>query len=330
MEPTLHVFLIVLPAVFLAGLVDSIAGGGGLLSVPAYLAAGLPPHFVLGNNKFSSSFGTLFATLRYHQHGMIDVRVALLSAFFALIGSFLGSSAVLLLSPGFLRILLVVLVPLVAVLTLTNRSLGRENHSHRQTRQRKYLLAALAALLLGFYDGFFGPGMGMFLILFFTLALKYDFVTANANTKVVNLASNIAAVVTFIAHGKVIYAIGIPAAVAGIAGNLLGAKLVIRRGSSVIRPVFIFTLLLLFAKILYDLLAGQITLREKHPRHGFQAEPQINSCRVSCQQDAGRRRRRCGRSSPPAPRRSRRPGWSPKRPAAAPGRSPPPRWPWPW
>jgi hypothetical protein len=257
MEPTLHVFLIVLPAVFLAGVVDSIAGGGGLLSVPAYLAAGLPPHYALGNNKFSSSFGTLFATLRYHQHGMIDVRVALLSAFFALIGSFLGSSAVLLLSADFLRILLVVLIPLVAVLTLTNRSLGRENHSHLQTRQRKYGLAALAALLLGFYDGFFGPGMGMFLILFFTLALKYDFVTANANTKVVNLASNIAAVVTFIAHGKVIFAIGIPAAVAGIAGNLLGAKLVIRRGSSVIRPVFIFTLLLLFAKILYDLLAAK-------------------------------------------------------------------------
>jgi uncharacterized membrane protein YfcA len=257
MEPTLHVFLIVLPAVFLAGLVDSIAGGGGLLSVPAYLAAGLPPHYVLGNNKFSSSFGTLFATLRYHQHGMIDVRVALLSAFFALIGSFLGSSAVLLLSAGFLRILLVVLIPLVAILTLSNRSLGRENHSQRQTRQRKYGLAALAALLLGFYDGFFGPGMGMFLILFFTMALKYDFVTANANTKVVNLASNIAAVITFIVHGKVIFAIGIPAAVAGIAGNLLGAKLVIKRGSSLIRPVFIFTLLLLFGKVLYDLLASR-------------------------------------------------------------------------
>ncbi len=146
------------------------------------------------------------------------------------------------------------LIPLVAVLTLTNRSLGRENHSQRQTRQRKYALAALAALLIGFYDGFFGPGTGMFLILFYTLACKYDFVTANANTKVVNLASNIAAVVTFIAHGKVIFAIGIPAAVAGIAGNLLGAKLVIKRGSSLIRPVFIFTLLLLFAKILYDLL----------------------------------------------------------------------------
>jgi len=254
MEPTLQLFLIVLPAVFLAGLVDSIAGGGGLLSLPAYMAAGLPPHYVLGNNKFSSSFGTFFATLRYHQHGLIDARVALLSAFFALIGSFLGSSAVLLLRPDFLRILLIILIPLVAAITLTNPSLGKENHSHRQSRQRKYMLAAIAALFLGFYDGFFGPGMGMFLILFFTLALKYDFVTANANTKVVNLASNIAAVVTFIINGKVIFAIGIPAAVAGIAGNLLGAKLVIKRGGSVIRPVFILTLILLFGKVLYDLL----------------------------------------------------------------------------
>jgi uncharacterized membrane protein YfcA len=257
MVPTLHTFLIVLPAVFLAGLVDSIAGGGGLLSVPAYMAAGLPPHFVLGNNKFSSCFGTLFATLRYHQHGLIDAGVALLSALFALGGSFLGASAVLLLRPDFLRWLLIVLLPLVAVFTLANRSLGRDNRSQDLAGRKKYGLAALAALLIGFYDGFFGPGTGTFLILFYTLALKYDFVTANANTKVVNLASNIAAAATFIAHGKVLFAIGVPAAFAGIAGNLLGAKLVIRRGGSVIRPVFIFTLLLLFGKVLYDLLAGR-------------------------------------------------------------------------
>lgn len=252
----LHTYLIVLPVVFLAGLVDSIAGGGGLLSVPAYMAAGLPPHYVLGNNKFSSSFGTLIASLRYYQHGLIDMRVALLSAFFALIGSFLGTNAVLLLSPDFLRILLIILIPLVAALTLANRSLGRENRSQHQSRQRKYSLAALAALLIGFYDGFFGPGTGMFLIFFYTLVLKYDFVTANANTKVVNLASNVAAVITFIINGKIIYAIGIPAACAGVAGNLLGARLVIKKGSAIIRPIFILTLVLLFGKILYDLLTA--------------------------------------------------------------------------
>jgi len=252
----LNTLLIVLPVIFLAGMVDSIAGGGGLLSVPAYLAAGLPPHYVLGTNKFSSSFGTFFATLRYHQHGLIDAPVALLSAAFALVGSFLGTSAVLLLRPDFLRLLLIVLVPLVTILTLTNRSLGRENHSHQRSKRQKYILSALAALLIGFYDGFFGPGTGMFLILFYTVVQKYDFVTANANTKVVNLASNIAAMVTFIIGGKIVYAVALPAAMVGIAGNLLGAKLVLKRGASIIRPIFLFTLTLLFFKILYDLLTA--------------------------------------------------------------------------
>jgi uncharacterized membrane protein YfcA len=250
----LNTLLIVLPVVFLAGVVDSIAGGGGLLSVPAYMAAGLPPHYVLGTNKFSSSFGTLFATWRYHQHGLIEIRVALLSAFFAFSGSFFGSRAVLLIDPNFLRYLLVVLIPIIAAFTMLNRSMGQQNHSQQLTRKRKYFLAAAAATLIGFYDGFFGPGTGTFLILFYTLLLKYDFVTANANTKVVNLASNIAAMLTFIINGKVVYAIGIPAAAAGIAGNLLGAKLVIKRGSKIIRPIFILALLLLLIKIIYDLL----------------------------------------------------------------------------
>ncbi|MBN2345470.1 MAG: TSUP family transporter [Candidatus Aminicenantes bacterium] len=257
MDLTLQVYLIVLPAVFLAGLVDSIAGGGGLLSVPAYMAAGLPPHFVLGNNKFSSSFGTLCSTLRYHRHGLIDLPLALLSALVALAGSFLGTSAVLLLRPDFLRYLLLVLIPLAAVLILSNRSFGREDRSQSRPRRHNYLIAAPAALLIGFYDGFFGPGTGTFLILVFTLALKYDLVAANANTKVVNLASNLAAVATFVVHGKVLFLLGVPAALAGIAGNLLGSKLVIRRGSRLIRPVFVLTLLLLFGKVLYDLIAAR-------------------------------------------------------------------------
>ena len=252
-----HTFLIVLPLVFFAGLVDSIAGGGGLISLPAYLAAGLPPHFALGNNKFSSSFGTLVATLRYYHGGLIDLKVALVSAGFALAGSFLGTRAVLLIDPGFLRYVLIVLVPAVTIFTLLNKNLGVHNNSHQTEVKTKFILAAIASAVVGFYDGFFGPGTGAFLILFYTLMLKYDFVTANANTKVVNLASNVAAVITFMAHGKVIYALGIPAAACGIAGNLLGAKIVMSKGAKVIRPIFIFVLLLLLAKIVYDMIAGQ-------------------------------------------------------------------------
>jgi len=251
-----HTYLMVLPLVFFAGLVDSIAGGGGLISLPAYWAAGLPPHFVLGNNKFSSSFGTLVATLRYYHGGLIDLKVALLSACFALAGSFLGTRAVLLIDPGFLRYVLIVLVPVVTVFTLLNKNLGAHNNSHQTQIGTKYILAGTFSALVGFYDGFFGPGTGAFLILFYTLMLKYDFVTANANTKVVNLASNVAAVITFMAHGKVLYALGVPAAICGIAGNLLGAKMVMTKGAKVIRPIFIFVLLLLLAKIVYDMIAG--------------------------------------------------------------------------
>jgi hypothetical protein len=250
---SLQTFSIVLPFIFLAGLVDSIAGGGGLLSLPAYLAAGLPPHYALGNNKFSSCFGTFFATLRYWRRGLVDAPVALTSAGAALVGSFAGTKAVLAVKPDFLNVLLVVLIPVIAAVTLWNRNFGQESR-HEEIRPRKRCaLGALAGGIIGFYDGFFGPGTGSFLIFFYTVGLKYDLVRANANTKVVNLASNIAALAAFLLHGKVLFAIGIPAAVAGIAGNLLGARLVLAKGARLIRPIFLLGLTLLFIKIFYNL-----------------------------------------------------------------------------
>ncbi len=252
-----HTYAIILPAVFFAGVVDSMAGGGGLISLPAYLAAGLPPHFVLGNNKFSSCFGTLFATARFHQERMIDLPVALTSAVGALVGSFLGARAVMLVDPGFLRYVLIVLVPAITVFSFLKGDMGSRNLSGSVPTARKNLLAAPAALAIGFYDGFFGPGTGTFLIMFYALALKYDLVTANANTKVVNLASNLAALAAFVAGDKIFYTIGLPAAACGIAGNLLGSRLVIREGNRAIRPVFLGVLVLLFAKIAYDLAIGR-------------------------------------------------------------------------
>jgi uncharacterized protein len=250
---TLEMYLIILPFVFLGGLIDAIAGGGGLITVPAYLAAGLPPHFALANNKFSSCSGTIFATARYFRHGMIDVPVAITSAVLALLGSYLGTRTVLLLDPHFLHYLLIVLIPIITIFTLLNRNMGTHNTSGSLSLQRKLFLGALAGLSIGFYDGFFGPGTGTFLILFFTLLLQYDFVVANGNTKVVNLASNIAATVTFLVAHKIIFLLAIPAGLCGIAGNLAGSKMVVRKGSKIIRPIFIIALILLLGKIIYDL-----------------------------------------------------------------------------
>lgn len=251
---TWHTYAIILPLIFFAGLVDAIAGGGGLISVPAYLAAGLPPHYALGNNKFSSSIGTLFTVMTYHKKNMIDLRIALVSALFALAGSFTGARTVLMIDPNFLQYILVVLIPAVTAFVLIRKDIGIDNHSMHVKKSKAFALSSIAAFIIGFYDGFFGPGTGAFLILFYTVALRYDFVTANANTKVVNLASNIAAIVTFIINGKVIYQIGIPAAVCGVAGNLLGANIVIKKGRQIVRPVFILVLMTLFIKIVYDIL----------------------------------------------------------------------------
>jgi uncharacterized membrane protein YfcA len=256
MEITLTTYLIILPMIFLAGLIDSIAGGGGLISVPAYLAAGLPPHFALGNNKFSSCSGTIFTTARYFQHGMIDIPVALTSAGFALIGSTIGTKTVLWLDPSFVYYILLFLIPAMTIFTIFKKQMGKKNNSAGIPKHTKLVVGASAGLIIGFYDGFFGPGTGSFLIMVYTLILKYDFVMANGNTKVVNLASNIAAVITFLLNGKVLFAIAIPAALCGIAGNLTGSHIVVKKGNKIIKPIFIGALIILMGKIIYDLIVS--------------------------------------------------------------------------
>ena len=250
--PLIKVYFIVLPIVFLAGLIDSIAGGGGLISLPAYLIVGLPPHTALANNKMSSTFGTLITTLRYFQHGMIDVKISVISSVFAFVGSFLGTKIVLILEPFFLNYILIFLLPLMTIFTLINKNLGQVDTSKEIDLKYKFVLSIIAGLVIGFYDGFFGPGTGTFLIMIFVLMLKYDFVTANGNTKVINLATNIASLTAFIIGDKVLFIIGIPATLSGIAGNLIGSRYVIKKGNKIIRPIFLIVFVVLFLKILYD------------------------------------------------------------------------------
>jgi uncharacterized membrane protein YfcA len=246
-------YIIVLPFIFLAGLIDSIAGGGGLISLPAYLAAGIPAHYALGNNKFSASWGTFFSALRYLKHNMIDIPVASLSAVFALIGSFLGTKTVLLINPDFLNYILIFLIPVISVIILINKKIGEKDESYSRSISVKLLLGSSAGLLIGFYDGFFGPGTGTMLIFIYSVLLKYDFITANGNTKIVNLASNIASLAAFLFSGKVQFLIAVPAAFFGIAGNLIGSKIVVKKGNKIIRPVFITALVILFSKIIFDI-----------------------------------------------------------------------------
>ena len=220
MDVSIEAILIVCPLIFIAGFIDSIAGGGGLISLPAYLAAGLPPHFALGTNKFSSTFGTLFSTIRFIKNKRIHVKSALFSAAGALVGSFAGAKLALMFDENLLRYCMLLLLPAITVIILVKRNFGEKDTSYTLSDKAMIILSLLSGLIIGAYDGFFGPGTGTLLILVYTGVIGFNLVTASGNTKVVNLSSNIAALITFLLSNRVVFAIAIPAAFFGIFGNL--------------------------------------------------------------------------------------------------------------
>lgn len=242
---------ILCPLILIAGMVDSIAGGGGLISLTAYYAVGLPPHLALGNNKFSSLWGTAVACWRYMRSGHINWSYALLSAAGALTGSALGARLSLLVDERYLQLLLVVVVPALAVFILWKPDFGRSEHAVGSCMM--VFLSIAAGFVTGCYDGFFGPGAGMFMTLAFSTVLGLDMVTASGNARLVNLSSNFAALITFVVNGNVNYAIGIPCALCGILGNYIGSGMAIKDGVKVIRPVMLVVLFLLLLKIVLDL-----------------------------------------------------------------------------
>lgn len=256
MELTAAAFFIVCPLVFLAGFVDSIAGGGGLISLPAYLAAGVPIHYALGTNKCSSSVGAVVASLRYYRNGYVDMFLCVPSVVAALAGSALGTSFTLLVNERFLQGLLLVVIPVTAFYVFKKKNFDLSGDP--LPRRRAILVAAVISFVIGGYDGFFGPGAGTFLILLYTGLAKIDPRTASGNAKVVNLASNVASAVLFMVNGRTLLPLGLTAGVFSIAGSYLGSGLVIRRGARVIRYFIIGVLGLLFVKIGWDIFSGNM------------------------------------------------------------------------
>lgn len=253
MTATPLMYLIVCPLVFLAGFVDAAAGGGGLISLPAYLLAGLPPHLASGTNKASALCGTTAALLRFQSSGRIKWMAALPATVAALPGAFLGAHLQMLLPSDWLRILMAVLLPLLAIPLLRRPDLTPKN-SITPSITRQTVLCLLIGLIIGVYDGFLGPGTGTFLILGFTFLTGMDAITASGSAKVVNLASNVAAFAAFAMRGEVLIPLAIPAAVCSIVGGILGAHMTIRRGIRFIKPVIFCVLGLLLLRMIWDLL----------------------------------------------------------------------------
>lgn len=246
-------FLIVCPMLFLAGFVDSIAGGGGLISLPAYLLAGLPVHMAIGTNKFSSAFGTTLSTVRFIRQRLVIARFAIPSVFFGFSGSAIGAKLSLLVSETVLKSLLLVVLPIAAFCVL-NRRIFRPNESDNIKYDFKtFFVVMLSAFLVGIYDGLYGPGTGTFLIIAFSVFAKFSIKRANAHTKVINLSTNIAALVVFLLNGQVLIPLGIAAAVSNMLGNYAGSGLVMTKGVKIVKPLIIFVLTLLLIKIILGL-----------------------------------------------------------------------------
>lgn len=240
-----------------AGFVDAIAGGGGLLTVPALLAAGLDPHLALGTNKGQSIFGTAAALRGYWRAKLVDRPLAPRLFAFALVGSAAGASLLRFVSSAALKPIVLGLLGAAALLLLARPTVGRDDAERAAPGARTAAIRAAAiALGLGAYDGFFGPGTGTFVILGFALALAQPLTRATANAKVVNFASNLAALVTFAVQGHVLFRVALPMAAAQIVGGSLGARVTSARGSPLVRGVVVAVSLALCVKLGWDLVAS--------------------------------------------------------------------------
>ena len=237
--------------VFTGGFIDSIAGGGGLITLPAYVLTGMPIHMALGSNKFSSFFGTAFSVFNFLRSKKVYLKAVPVSVVLAVIGSALGAWVVLFVDADVLRVILIVIVPIVAVFVLVKKDFGKEDRSDTLKTRTILIGAGIAAFTIGFYDGFFGPGTGTFLILIFTVFLRFDLVTANGNAKIINLSSNAGSLITFIANGQVAWQLVIIAAIFGIAGNFIGSSLAIKIGAKVIKPLLVVVLAILLGTIIF-------------------------------------------------------------------------------
>lgn len=240
---------------FLAGLVDAVAGGGGLIQVPALFAVfpSLPPSLLLGTNKFSAITGTTIATLRYSWSVPIHWRSVLPAAGVAGLGALGGAKTVTLIDPVVLRPLLLLMLSVMAIYTLTRPKFGVNPEVVAPLKQNGRTFYAVTAVF-GFYDGFFGPGAGSVMMFLLVRLFGHDFLSAAATTKVLNLATNFGALVLFMVTGNVFYAVALPMAVFNTAGGFLGAHFAIRGGSRFIRTVFLIVVAALIGKVLYDLL----------------------------------------------------------------------------
>ncbi len=229
-------FLVLFGAALFAGLVDSIAGGGGIITVPALLAVGVPPHMALGTNKLQSSFGALTAALNYRRGAMVRFRDLWLGLIITAIGAFIGTRTIQAMSAEVLTYVMPALLVGIFIYVLINPKVGTEA---RQARMKKSVFYLIFGLVIGGYDGFFGPGTGSLWTMAFVVWMGLDLRKATAHTKLLNFTSNVVGLTTFFAGGHVLVWVGLTMGAGQVIGALIGSHLVLSRGVKLVRVLFL-------------------------------------------------------------------------------------------
>lgn len=236
---------------FFAGIIDAVCGGGGLLTLPMFMAAGFPVHYITGTNQCSIFFGGATSLIRFARGGHIHWPTALSTIPFAMLGAAVGARLNIMIPAAYLELIMTLLVPAVAIVLLLKRSFGTENHVDQLSPVRRVLSPLVTGLVIGCYQGFYGAGAGTFFMLAFAVLMKLDLTTASGNTKVVSFCSVVTASVTYALSGVVHWPVVLAATVLNVTGSYVGAGLAMHKGARFIRPMFFLVLALLFLRLLY-------------------------------------------------------------------------------
>ncbi len=237
-------------AAFIAAFVDSIVGGGGVIALPALLAAGIPPHLALGTNKLAATGASSMATLRYANAGYVHVPFVLGLIPFGVVGSFLGAASVLLVDPWFIKGAVMVIMVIMALYVAFKPKLGHENR-FTKIQAGPYAICAIALLAIGFYDGFLGPGTGSLMLFLFLGVPQFDFLRSAANGRVLNFATNAAALALFAIKDAIIYEIAVPMLVAMLGGAYFGSHYGMKHGVGWVKPLFITMTTLILIRLAF-------------------------------------------------------------------------------
>ena len=251
MSPALQL-LILCPLIFVAAFIDSVSGGGGLIALPAYMMVGLPVHNAYANNKLSSWAGLTISSAVFIKNKAVNFKIAIFAMVGALVGAGAGSKLALMFDDRYLKMVLLIALPFIAAYLLFFKK-DQVSAPKQYSKVVQAVLSIILGLVIGTYDGFIGPGAGTFYILSLTAVMGLSLKEASGTAKIINYASNTAALAVYLLNGKFMFFYAVPAAISGILGSFVGSRLAIKGGAKIIRPFMLCVLALMLFKLAYDI-----------------------------------------------------------------------------